>query len=62
MILIDPIDCSRDLCHLAWIVRDNPHFIIKAAKDAKCSNGVKFSQFRREEFANCPVYITHREL
>ena len=23
----DPIDCNEDPCHLAWIIRDNPHLL-----------------------------------
>lgn len=51
----DPIDCSIDPCHLAWIFRDNKD-LLKAIKNGECSNGTLFELLDGvNAFNNCPV-------
>jgi len=41
-VIIDnnPIDCESDSCHLAWLIRDNPHLL--GSLTGKCSNGTEW--------------------
>jgi len=49
---IDPIDCVSDSCHLAWLIRDNPH-LLTVVHDGHCSNGTRFAQLRHSGFNHC---------
>ena len=52
---IDPIDCSTDTCHLAWIVRDRPQLLNEVVQGATCSNGTTLQNLnRRLGFNHCP--------
>ena len=53
----DPIDCVSDVCHLAWIIRENRH-LLKAVRDAQCSNGIPLIDLQLpDNYADCPVSI-----
>ena len=54
-LLTDPLDCSTDKCHLAWLIRDNPN-LLKYVVDATCSNGTLFTDLKPADFdaQNCP--------
>ena len=49
----DNFDCS-DHCHLAWLIRDNPHLLV-SVYGATCSNGTAFNALNPNGFTNCPV-------
>ena len=51
----DLIDCDKDLCHLSWLVYDNPRLSLNYIEGGKCSNGTKLNDLIRISFANCPV-------
>lgn len=53
-LFLDPIDCTNDLCHLSWLIRDNPTLLIAVYKGT-CSNGTTFEQLNPDGFANCPT-------
>ena len=53
---IGPIDCENDLCHLAWLIRDNRH-LLPAVYLATCSNGTTFQQLDSNAYNSCPVTI-----
>jgi hypothetical protein len=52
----DPFDCAADLCHLAWLIRDNRK-LLKVIDGATCSNGTAFEQLDSDSFQNCPVKV-----
>ena len=45
-IFLDPFDCEKDPCHLAWLIRDNRN-LLGALRDATCSNGTKFERLNQ---------------
>ena len=49
---LDPFDCSDDLCHLAWLIRDNRQ-LLKATYGATCSNGTYFERLNPNGFGDC---------
>lgn len=55
--MIDTIDCEKDVCHLAWLIRDNRH-LLSAVSRGKCSNGTTFEKLDPEGFVvngvRCP--------
>ena len=48
------IDCVTDHCHLAWLIRDNPHLLI-AIDRPTCLDGRQFKDLDPKAFADCPV-------
>ena len=54
MFILDPFDCVSDLCHLSWLIRDNPD-LLKSVTGGRCSNGTKFEQLNPNGFNNCLV-------
>ena len=55
MVLVDFIDCnSDDICHLAWIVRDNRHFLNFTTAPI-CSNGTELELLNLNEFEKCDM-------
>ena len=70
VLLIDPFDCSKDPCHLAWIIRDNRQFLKFLKRDknydecnedvnknyrAMCSNGTSFDDLDQNGFDHCQL-------
>ena len=51
ILFADPLDCTRDPCHLAWIIRDARDLLNHL--DAKCSNGIPFKDLDPKDFENC---------
>lgn len=49
---LDPIDCTDDPCHLAWLIRDNPN-LLRYVKYGECSNGTLFENLNPFGFENC---------
>ena len=49
----DPIDCATDICHLAWLIRDNRHLM--KAISGQCSNGTVFEDLMSNDYADCPA-------
>ena len=49
----DAINCSIDLCELAWLIRDN-HWLLPFVTNAVCFNGTAFNNLNFYWFANCP--------
>lgn len=49
----DPIDCATDICHLAWLIRDNRHLM--KAISGQCSNGTVFEDLMSNAYADCPA-------
>jgi hypothetical protein len=58
LFLTDAIDCD-DLCHLAWIIRDNRHLLLAVDNDAPCSNGTWLSELSilPDDYYDCPAVI-----
>ena len=52
-LLIDPIDCVSDPCHLSWLIRYNRN-MLPAVSDVFCSNGTRFEDLNQNAYANCP--------
>ena len=50
---IDPLDCTADPCHLAWIMRDDWD-LLRLVPNARCSNGSLISELQWPEFESCP--------
>ena len=44
--VLDPIDCVTDICHLAWLIRDNRHLLYVVGDATQCSNGTVFRDLR----------------
>ena len=51
--IADPIDCSADKCHLAWLIKDNKDLLDGYANDGTCSNRTKFTELNSADYANC---------
>ena len=57
----DRVDCETDPCHLAWLIRDNPHFIknVKTYYSGNttptCTNGTRFVDLNPNAYNDCPV-------
>ena len=51
--ITDPIDCTSDPCHMAWLIRDNPS-LMRHVYYANCSNGTRFEDLDRNGYNNCP--------
>lgn len=52
---LDPFACLTDVCHLAWLLRDNRQFL-QFIFNAKCDDsGQKFEDIDEGEFSDCPV-------
>lgn len=50
--IIDPIDCTTNLCGLAWLIRDNPSLVPFVR--AQCSNnGPYFDELNATAFRRC---------
>jgi len=50
----DPFDCDSNLCHFAWLIRDNPQYFHQI-KNGQCSNGKHFYELFHYEFRlYCP--------
>ena len=55
LILLDPIDCDSDPCHLAWLLRDNRH-LLQSVYNGTCSSLVRFEDIDpKTKFELCPV-------
>ena len=50
---LDPFDCERDPCHLAWLIRDNRDLLGRLSGNTTCSNGTTFEQLNPNEFDEC---------
>lgn len=50
---LDAIDCHKDYCHLAWIIRDNRQFLPRLPA-AACSNRTLLVDLNLEDFEDCP--------
>jgi len=48
------IDCVTDICHLAWLVRDNPN-LLNYVQNGVCNNGTTFKALLPEGFNSCPI-------
>ena len=64
---LDPFDCSEDICHLAWIVRDNrnllPYLQLNYGKKhyrAQCINGTLFEDLDPDALLECPSFVLGR--
>ena len=55
----DSFDCNTDLCHLAWLLRDNCHLLDFNLKNARCDDGTYFTDMSRNLFAKCPGGSEH---
>ena len=55
-IMIDPIDCKSDPCHLAWLVRDNRH-LLASISGGKCSDGTELKNLDPETICQVYTYI-----
>ena len=53
-LITDPIDCTTDPCHLAWLIRDNRQ-LINYVRYGYCSNGTAFSDLNAFGYSNCPI-------
>ena len=40
-------------CHLAWLIRDNPH-LLKAVHEGHCSDGRTFDKLSADDYKDCP--------
>ena len=60
---IDPFDCS-DICHLAWLVRDQPGLMDNIFKlfPPTCSNGTSFFYLDPLGFSDCEYDIQYKGL
>ena len=63
----DLINCEEDLCHLAWLIRDNPNLLVylRATCDCmdllpSCTNGTLLSKLNPNGFKHCPIEILGR--
>ena len=55
---LDPIDCTANLCDLAWLIRDNRQ-LLNYVKSGTCSNGTAFTNLNPSGFPiNCNVVTT----
>jgi len=53
----NPIDCTTDRCHLAWLIRYNRN-LLPAVRDGVCTSGTTFEDLNPNNFNNCPdVFI-----
>ena len=51
----DPIDCERDICHLAWLIRDDPNLMVAFYNNIPtCSNGTRLDRLETSVFQSCP--------
>ena len=48
------MNCTDDLCHLAWIFENN---LLQSVFNAACSNGTLFIDLDPESFADC--FVSH---
>lgn len=57
LLIVDPIDCDSDPCHLTWLLRENRHYL-NLIHNGKCLNGLSFGDVNSEPMLeNCPVNI-----
>ena len=60
--IIDPYNCL-DHCNLAWLIRNNPHFLkIFHGVPPACSNGTLLQQLDSDAFSDCHPDIRHEGL
>ena len=52
--LIDPIDCSSDLCHMSWIENVDRNLLTRLDA-AKCSNGTLLKDLNADEYSSCAI-------
>ena len=52
--MLDPIDCESDLCHMAWLIRDNRN-LLPAVNLGQCSNGTIFEDLDPNGYNDCPI-------
>lgn len=58
-LIIDPFDCEKDLCHMAWLFRDNRK-LLPAVHEGYCWMGddrYPFGLIAPGLFSECPVII-----
>ena len=53
---LDPINCTDDPCHLAWLIRDNPN-LLEYVKYGECSNGTRFEHLNPFGFEDCHFVV-----
>lgn len=52
---LDPFSCYTDVCHLAWLLRDNRHFL-EVIDGARCEDrGIDFEDIDEGVFSECPA-------
>ena len=49
---IDPIDCTTDYCHMAWLIRDHPNYLSNV-RYSGCSNGTRFEDLNPNGYNDC---------